>query len=194
MRAGLARGWPSARLLRAAAELAIKGPAAGREGPMVDISFYHHQTRKIEDTLPTLLERSLARGWRVVVQATSDARVNALDQRLWSYRPESFLPHGTKRDASPETQPIYLTCGDDNPNNADVRFFVEGAHIAPILTGDAAPAERAVLLFDGEDPEELANARAQWKELRDAGQTLVYQQQDDSGRWVEKAREPKAKA
>lgn len=161
---------------------------------MVDVSFYHHQTLRIEDTLPTLLERSLARGWRVVVQATSEAQLDALDQRLWSYRPESFLPHGSKRDSSPETQPIYLTCEDDNPNRADVRFFVGGAHIAPVLAGEAAPTERAVLLFDGENPDELANARAQWKELRDAGQTLVYQQQDDSGRWVEKAREPKAKA
>lgn len=161
---------------------------------MVDVSFYHHQTRRIEDTLPTLLERSLARGWRVVVQATSEAQLDALDQRLWSYRPECFLPHGTKRDSSPETQPIYLTCEDDNPNRAAVRFFVGGAHIAPVLAGEAAPTERAVLLFDGENSDELANARAQWKELRDAGQTLVYQQQDDSGRWVEKARELKAKA
>jgi DNA polymerase III subunit chi len=178
--------------LRAGAELAIKGLAAGREGPMVEISFYHHQTRRIEETLPILLERSLTRGWRAVVQATSETRLAALDQYLWSYRPESFLPHGTKRDASPETQSIYLTCAEENPNNADVRFFIEGAHIAPLLAGDAAPRQRAVLLFDGENPEELANARAQWKELRDAGRTLVYQQQDESGRWIEKAREPKA--
>lgn len=158
---------------------------------MVEISFYHHQTRRIEDTLPTLLERSLARGWRVVVQAVSERRLNALDQHLWAYKPESFLPHGTKRDAAPEAQPIYLTCADDNPNGADVRFFVEGARIAPLLAGETAPRLRAVLMFNGDDPAELADARAQWKELRDAGQTLVYQQQDESGRWIEKAREPK---
>jgi DNA polymerase III subunit chi len=160
---------------------------------MVEIAFYHHQTLSIEETLPKLLERSLARGWRVAVQATSERRLDALDQHLWAYRDDSFLPHGRKRDPSPETQPIYLTCADDNPNGADVRFFVEGAHIAPILAS-AAPKERAVLLFDGENPDELANARAQWKELRDAGQTLIYQQQDESGRWIEKAREPKAKS
>lgn len=158
---------------------------------MVDISFYHHQIRKIEETLPKLLEMSLARGWRVVVQGASHARLAALDQILWSYKPESFLPHGGENDPSPETQPIYLTCSDENPNDADVRFFIEGARIAPILASAAPPRARAVLLFNGEDPEELANARAQWKELRDAGQTLVYQQQDESGRWVEKAREPK---
>jgi DNA polymerase-3 subunit chi len=156
---------------------------------MVEISFYHHQTRRIEQTLPTLLERSLARGWRVVVQATSETRLRALDDHLWSYRPESFLPHGSRANPAPETQPIYLTCAHDNPNDADVRFFVESAQIAPALAGPAAPKARAVLLFNGEDPDELADARAQWKALRDAGWTLVYQQQDESGRWVEKARE-----
>jgi DNA polymerase III subunit chi len=180
--------------LRASRELAIKGFAAGREGPMVDIHFYQLKARSVEDALTNLLERSLSRGWRAVVQAMTEARLGALDQHLWSFRPESFLPHGTRRDPSPESQPIYLTCDGDNPNRADVRFFVEGVDIAPLLSGEAAPRERAVLLFDGENPEELANARAQWKELRDAGETLVYQQQDESGRWVERAREPKAKA
>lgn len=159
---------------------------------MVDVSFYHHQTRRIEETLPKILEVSLARGWRVVVQAATPARLRALDQHLWSYRPESFLPHGTSADAAPETQPIYLTTTDENPNAADVRIFVEGVEIAPRLAGACAPRLRAVLLFDGENSDELADARAQWRALRDAGRTLVYQQQDETGRWVEKAREPKA--
>jgi DNA polymerase-3 subunit chi len=158
---------------------------------MVEIFFYHHKTRRIDDTLPALLEKSLANGWRVVVQAATESRVAALDQHLWSYRPESFLPHGTKRDASPQTQPVYLTSADENPNGADVRFFMQGAHVAPILAGAAAPRERAILLFDGEDETELQDARRQWAELRDAGHKLVYWRQDDSGRWAAQAREPR---
>lgn len=161
---------------------------------MVEISFFHLKTRRVEEALPTILEKSFARGWRVAVQAATEARMRALDAHLWSYRPESFLPHGTQADAAPETQPIYLTTQPDNPNAADVRVFVEGVEIAPCLEGEAAPRLRAVLLFDGENPDELENARAQWRALRDAGQTLVYQQQDENGRWVEKAREPKASA
>jgi DNA polymerase III subunit chi len=161
---------------------------------MVEISFLHLKTRRVEDALPTLLERSLSRGWRVVVQATSEARLRALDGHLWSYRPESFLPHGGGSDPAPETQPIYLTTGEDNPNRADVRIFLEGAAMAPLLASEAAPTTRAVLLFDGDNEDELGNARVQWKELRDTGQALVYQQQDENGRWVEKAREPKPSA
>ncbi|MBM3563795.1 MAG: DNA polymerase III subunit chi [Alphaproteobacteria bacterium] len=159
---------------------------------MSEIAFYHLTRTTVAQTLPALLERSRARGWRAIVQATSDALLAKLDAELWSYRPESFLPHGTKADGAPQTQPVYLTCGEDNPNDADVRFFVEGARLAPALAGAGAPRQRAALLFDGRDDAELADARAQWKELRDLGYSLVYHQQSEGGGWEEKAREPKS--
>ncbi|MFO1103783.1 MAG: DNA polymerase III subunit chi [Methylocystis sp.] len=158
---------------------------------MPEIAFYHLTRATVAQTLPMLLERSRARGWRAIVQATSDASLAEIDADLWSYRPESFLPHGTKADGAPESQPIYLTCGGDNPNDADVRFFVQGAHMASTLAGAGAPRQRAALLFDGRDEAELADARAQWKELRDLGYSLVYHQQSEGGGWEEKAREPK---
>ena len=159
---------------------------------MPEIAFYHHTTRAIEQSLSQLLEKSLARGWRVVVQAATPQRVKQLDDFLWSYAPESFLPHGTGADADPRTQPIYLTCEGDNPNGADARFFLDGVRLAPILSSDAAPRERVVLLFSGEDDDSLEAARAQWKELKAAGHALVYYQQGAGGGWIEKAREPKA--
>ncbi|MGJ0396182.1 MAG: DNA polymerase III subunit chi [Methylocystis sp.] len=159
---------------------------------MPEIAFYQLTRATVAEKLPTLLERARARGWRAVVQATSEARLAKLDEDLWSYRPESFLPHGTKADGAPQTQPIYLTCENDNPNDADVRFFIEGAQMAPALAGAGAPRQRAALLFDGHDEAELADARAQWKELRDLGYSLVYHQQSEGGGWEEKAREPKS--
>ena len=158
---------------------------------MLEISFYHLKGSSVDDALPMLLEKSLARGWSVVVQMTTLQRMTRLDDHLWSYKAEAFLPHGVKADGEPETQPIYLTCEADNPNEADARFFLERARIAPVLAGDSAPGERAALMFDGENEAELEDARAQWKELRDAGHTLVYYQQKDAGGWEVKAREPK---
>ena len=94
--------------------------------------------------LPTLLELSLKRGWRAVVQAASEERVEALNTLLWTYREESFLPHGTARDGHPGAHPIYLTAGDDNPNEAQIRFLVDGAMLA-----DASPYTRVAYVFDG---------------------------------------------
>jgi DNA polymerase III subunit chi len=157
---------------------------------MIDVCFYHLTRRRLERALPVLLEKSLGRGWRVVVQAESEKRVKALDKQLWEYEPEKFLPHGVKADGAPETQPVYLTAENDNPNCADVRFFVGGARAASALKDPAAaPKTRAVLMFDGNDEIALGAARAQWKELRDDGFELVYFQESETGGWVEKKRE-----
>ncbi|HYW60635.1 MAG TPA: DNA polymerase III subunit chi, partial [Xanthobacteraceae bacterium] len=94
---------------------------------MTEMLFYHLQGQPLERVLPTLLERSLERGWRVVVQSSSEERVEALDAQLWTFRDDSFLPHGTYRESSAADQPILITVGDDNPNGAAVRFLIDGS-------------------------------------------------------------------
>jgi len=107
---------------------------------MTEVLFYHLQGQTLEGVLPNLLERSLERGWRVVVQAASEERVEALDAHLWTFRDDSFLPHGTAREADPAAQPVLLTVNADNPNAANVRFLVEGAE----MPADAASYQRLV--------------------------------------------------
>ena len=41
---------------------------------MTEILFYHLERQPLEDVLPRLLERSLERGWKVVVQTTTRER------------------------------------------------------------------------------------------------------------------------
>src|SRR4051794_25745558 len=150
---------------------------------MTEILFYHLQRHPLERVLPTLLEKSLDRGWRVVVQAASEERVEALDAHLWTFRDDTFLPHGTWREASAREQPILLTVHDDNPNEAAVRFLLDGAPVPP----DAAAYQRIVLLFDGDDPEAVATARTRWTQAKADGLEATYWQTDDHGRWQRKA-------
>ena len=126
---------------------------------MTEILFYHLQRQPLERVLPTLLEKSLERGWRVVVQSTSEERADALDAHLWTYRDESFLPHATWRVADAEEQPILLTVADANPNRANVRFLIDNA----AMPQDSPSYERMVLLLNGDDPDALAFARSAWK-------------------------------
>lgn len=159
---------------------------------MLEVSFYHLTGRTVESALQALLERARGRGWRAVIQTASAARLKKIDEYLWSYRRDSFLPHGGAGDPDPASQPIYLTCEeDDNPNDAEIRFFIEGVAIAPVLDSASAPTARAAILFDGSDAAELDDARTQWRELREVGYLLVYYQQNSDGKWIEKAREPK---
>jgi len=149
---------------------------------MTEILFYHLQRQPLDRVLPALLEKSLERGWRVVVQAGSDERIDALDAHLWTYRDDGFLPHGTYRDAEAAMQPVLLTANDDNPNGASVRFLIDGA----ALPADAASYQRIVLLFDGDDADAVAAARERWSDAKANGFDVTYWQPDEQGRWQRK--------
>jgi DNA polymerase III subunit chi len=150
---------------------------------MTEILFYHLQGQRPESVLPTLLEKSLARGWRAIVQGASEERIEALDAHLWTYRDDGFLPHGTWREQEAAQQPILLTLTDSNPNAANVRFLIDGADVP----ADAEAYERIVLLFDGDDEEAVAAARDRWNEAKAKGFAATYWQPDEQGRWVKKA-------
>jgi len=149
---------------------------------VTEVYFYHLERRTLEEVLPTLLELSLKRGWRAAVQAASDERVEALNTLLWTYREESFLPHGTARDGHASAHPIYLTSGEDNPNSAHVRFLVDGA-----MLSDASPYARIAYVFDGRDQETVARARAEWQAAKAKGHAVSYWRQTEQGRWQQMA-------
>ena len=146
---------------------------------MTEILFYHLTGQTIEQVLPSLLQRSIERGWRVIVQGSSEERIDALDAHLWTWRDDAFLPHGAWRDADAREQPILLTVNSENPNGAVVRFLVEGA----AMPDDIATYARIVLLFDGQDPDAVEAARAHWSQAKAAGCEVTYWQTDEQGRW-----------
>src|SRR5215469_12835589 len=146
---------------------------------MTEILFYHLKGQTPEQVLPALLQKSLERGWRVVVQASSEERVEALDAHLWTWRDDSFLPHGTWRDPEAAEQPIVLTASEENPNGAAVRFLVDGADLTQKTDG----YERIVMLFDGDDPDALEAARARWSKAKAEGAEVTYWRADEGGRW-----------
>ena len=150
----------------------------------MEVWFYHLQSQPVARALPALLEKAIGRGARVIVQTVDERRLKALDDLLWTYAPESFLPHGTIAEKGAEGQPILITTGPENPNAAAMRMYVEGAEVGLDLA--TASYERVMLLFDGRDEAELAAARRQWSRLKGEGFALAYWQQSDEGRWERK--------
>lgn len=150
---------------------------------MTEIRFYHVQRRKPEEALPAILEEAWGSGLKVVVEAPEREWIEALDERLWTYSDESFLAHGMARDGEAETQPIFLTTGDDNPNGARLRVLLAGAKASPILEADPTAYERIIILFDGADEEARVGARAQWSELKAAGRAPTYWREGETGDW-----------
>ena len=148
---------------------------------MSEILFYHLEGQPLERVLPQLLEKSLERGWRVVVEAGSSERAEALDRSLWTYRDDSFLPHGRAGGEYDAEQPVLIATDAANPNGATVRFFVDRA-----VPQSGEGYQRIVYIFSGHDSDAVTEARAAWRALSPAND-VTYWQQEPSGRWVKKA-------
>ena len=147
-----------------------------------DVWFYHLERTALDQALPELLEKTLARGWRALVRTTAPERLDHLDGWLWSFRDDSFLAHGADHEPMADRQPILLTTGADNLNSANALFLVDGAEPGP-LEG----YERCILLFDGRDATATAEARERWKAFKAAGHPVSYWRQGVERGWEKQA-------
>ena len=127
----------------------------------MEVRFYHLMRSTLEQALPQLLEKAYAQGMRCVVMTGSEPRVTALDTHLWSYQPDSFLPHGNSSVGNAPHQPIWLTASFENPNDATVLFLVDGVEIETF-----GKFSLCCTIFDGADQTALETARAYWKRLK----------------------------
>ena len=150
---------------------------------MSEVRFHHLERRRVDQALPGLLELAAQEGRRVLVRASSDEMVAALNERLWTYDDASFLPHGAASDGDPMSQPIFLTSEAGNPNAATMLVRLSGAEAS--AADDAF--DLVVLMFDGRDEAALALARSEWRRLKDQERTISYWRETDEGGW-ERAR------
>ena len=146
-----------------------------------EVWFYHLERTGLDQALPELLEKTLARGWKALVRARQPDRLEHLDGWLWSYRDESFLPHGVDGEPNAARQPILLSTGYENLNGAEALFLIDGAE-----PGEVAGYARCVVLFDGGDPAQLSVARAQWTAVKSKGFAVSYWKQQERG-WTKQA-------
>jgi DNA polymerase-3 subunit chi len=130
-----------------------------------------------------LLEKARGAGWRVAVRGVEAQRMAWLDEKLWLGPEEGFLPHGLAGGDHDADQPILLTAAPDLPNDATCVMAVDGAEVSP---DEVQALERVCILFDGNDPRALDQARGQWRGLTQAGCAAQYWSQE-SGSWQKKA-------
>jgi len=147
-----------------------------------EVWFYHLERTTLDQALPELLEKTMARGWKAVVRAGAPERIEHLDGWLWSYRDDSFLAHGCADEPHAAQQPVLLTTGVDNPNHAQALFLIDGAE-----AGALDAYQRCILLFDGRDESATAQARRQWAAFRKDGLPTAYWRQGAERGWEKQA-------
>ncbi|MEM9421799.1 MAG: DNA polymerase III subunit chi [Pseudomonadota bacterium] len=142
---------------------------------MAEVLFYHLEQSRLEDVLPGLLQRTLERGWRAMVKTPSDEMADAIDDHLWTFLDDSFLPHGCGEDD--DDQPVWITSDDGSGTTREVLFLVGGADVP---TEVHKQFTRSVLLFDGSF---APAAREVWKAVKGAQLKGTYWRQSAGGRW-----------
>ena len=150
--------------------------------PACEVWFYHLERTALDQALPELLEKTLARGWRAQVRAGSNDRIEHLDGWLWTWRDDSFLPHGLASEPMAARQPVLLGTGAENLNEAHALFLIDGAE-PPELAGYS----RCVLLFDGRDEAAVAQARGRWRDFKRLGLAVSYWREGAERGWEKQA-------
>lgn len=147
--------------------------------------FYHIEHTSLDAAIAPLIEKCLDRKWRVVVVAHDDT-LERLNKSLWTFREDSFLPHGRARTDAAK-HPILLSTEATATNGAKVALLLDGSDVG------METFERVMVVFDGGDETARAKARQQYKAVTDAGGGARYFQQERGGGWKEfKRPEPAA--
>ena len=147
--------------------------------------FYHIEHTSLDAAIAPLIEKCLDRKWRVLVVGHDDT-LERLNKTLWTFREDSFLPHGRARTDT-DKHPVLLSTEAVPANNAKVALLLDGSD------ADANLFERVMVVFDGGDETARDKARQQYKAATDAGGAARYFQQERGGAWKEfKRPEPAA--
>jgi DNA polymerase-3 subunit chi len=145
---------------------------------MAEIAFYHCLTTSVDEALLTILEKILSLKERAIVMTPLEAHLVHLDQFLWSFKPDCFLPHGTAKDGFSEHQPIFLTNDEFVPNGARFLVLMDGAS-----SKDPSHYKRVIEVFNGGSEEEVALARQKWQAYKKCNFELIYFKQTENRSW-----------
>jgi DNA polymerase-3 subunit chi len=146
----------------------------------MQVDFYHLTKLPLERALPQIAAKVIAAGGRLIIVAGEENQRVRLDQLLWSYAPESFLPHGQAGGEDDARQPVLIVASPEAANGARNIALVDG-----VWREEALAFDRAFHFFD---EERIADARAAWRGLADRdGIDRNYWKQNDAGRWEKAA-------
>lgn len=148
---------------------------------MGEIRFYHLNRKPLYETVAILTERAVMGGKKVVIVASDKALFPKISDALWMTKPDSFLPHMVHGDEN-SSAPILITDECENTHGAQTCFMLPDA-----TWGDCARFDLVCHIFEGQNESQAQTAREHWKQLKNQAHTLTYWQQDDAGKWIQKA-------
>lgn len=143
----------------------------------MQVQFYHLTASDYDRALAPLAQKALQANYRLHIKLDSKEAVKKLDDWLWNYHQDSFLPHGTEGDGNEKEHPILLSTQMDRKNDANIMVITDGSYVEE----NTDKVERILDLFDGNDETTVQAARDRWRRYKESGYELTYWQQQNGG-------------
>ncbi len=138
---------------------------------MTEVIFVEVTASRMEMRACEIAEHTYAKGERLQIIAIDEEQAARLDDLLWTYKPDNFVPHGLWKSMDNESaQPVVITTRKER---------VPG--IASLLTMDYCPVEmvrqfsKVIHVVVVDNQERLEASRRYWTLLKDAGFSLRHQ-------------------
>lgn len=143
----------------------------------MQVDFYQLSRDPVERVIPSIAQRLLDNGDRLLVVASEEDRLDRISQGLWSAGPDSFLAHDRANCDDPARQPVLLSATCEAGNGARHIALADG-----IWRDEALQFERAFYFFDDSS---VDGARQSWRTLsRKEGVEPRFWRQDGR-KWVQ---------
>ncbi|MCX8506450.1 MAG: DNA polymerase III subunit chi [Alphaproteobacteria bacterium] len=117
---------------------------------------------------------------RIFVLSPSEAAHQLLDNGLWTWSKEIFLPHGTANDPYPELQPVFLAWSPPDaaapnelitpPNAATILLRIDGAGSLP----NPNPYTTIIDVFDRQSEGSKQAARGRFRAAKSDGHKVMF--------------------
>jgi DNA polymerase-3 subunit chi len=137
---------------------------------MTEVVFVEVTASKIETRACEIAEHTYAQGERLQIIALDEEQAARLDDLLWTYKPDNFVPHGRWKSMDSESDhPVVITTRKER---------VPG--IASLLTMDYCPVKmvqqfsKVIHVVVVDNQERLEASRRYWTLLKDAGFSLRH--------------------
>ncbi|MHB8764666.1 MAG: DNA polymerase III subunit chi [Deferrisomatales bacterium] len=136
---------------------------------MTRVEFYELKGTGWEAGLCERVEALAAEGGRVYLWAAAEADARRLDDLLWTFRDDSFVPHDLWEGGAALDSPVAVGWARGNPNAADCLVLARDAH-----PDDLRGFSRAVDFAPVDDPGRIEAARARFRAYRAAGLQVAF--------------------
>jgi DNA polymerase III subunit chi len=145
------------------------------------IQFYQLLSSPLSVALTALVNKAVTSGFNICITAKLDD-ISELSDNLWEQGGAVFLPNCRVDAENAEIYPIIFSENPININAAKLLIITNGLEYQP----QEQSFERILFVFDGNQAEELSNARNLWKRYRDCEVELSFYEQQENGVWSRK--------